>query len=103
MTMLSVETIRAALREVQDPELPVDVVSLGLVRSIELEGSEVTVGLTFTSLACPCTDVLIEDVASRLLEVDGVTSVAVQEVFEPWSMEDMTEDARLALRTLAII
>jgi metal-sulfur cluster biosynthetic enzyme len=101
--MLSVDAVRAALRDVQDPELPVDVVSLGLVRRIEVDGGAVTVGLTFTSLACPCTDVLKEDVRARLLEVEGVTAVTVEEVFEPWSREDMTDEARETLRALAIV
>jgi metal-sulfur cluster biosynthetic enzyme len=100
--MVSVDDVRAALAEVQDPELPVGIVDLGLVRSITVDGAAVTVGLTFTSIACPCTDVLREDIEARLRRLDGVASVQVEEVFEPWSRDDMTEDGRLALLALGV-
>jgi metal-sulfur cluster biosynthetic enzyme len=100
--MVSVDDVRAALAEVTDPELPVGIVDLGLVRSIAVEGDRVTVGLTFTSIACPCTDVLREDVEARLRRLDGVAQVEVEEVFEAWSREDMTEDGRLALLALGV-
>ena len=100
--MVSVDDVRAALAEVTDPELPVGIVDLGLVRSIAVEGDRVTVGLTFTSIACPCTDVLREDVEARLRRLGGVAHVEVEEVFEAWSREDMTEDGRLALLALGV-
>lgn len=103
MTMVSVDDVRAALAEVTDPELPVGIVDLGLVRSIAVDGDRVTVGLTFTSIACPCTDVLREDVEARLRRLDGVAHVEVEELFEPWSRDDMTEDGRLALRALGVV
>ena len=102
MTMVSVDDVRAALAEVIDPELPVSIVDLGLVRSIAVHGARVTVGITFTSIACPCTDVLREDVEARLRRLDGVAHVEVEEVFEAWSREDMTEDGRLALLALGV-
>jgi metal-sulfur cluster biosynthetic enzyme len=92
----------AALAEVQDPELPVGIVDLGLVRSVRVEGGTVSVGLTFTSIACPCTDLLIEDVQARLGRIDGVTGVEVEELFEPWSREDLTEEGRIALLALGV-
>jgi metal-sulfur cluster biosynthetic enzyme len=92
----------AALAEVQDPELPVGIVDLGLVRSVQVRGGAVTVGITFTSIACPCTDVLTEDVQARLARLEGVTGVEVEELFEPWSREDLTEEGRLALRALGV-
>jgi metal-sulfur cluster biosynthetic enzyme len=92
----------AALAEVQDPELPVGIVDLGLVRTVRVEGGTVRVGLTFTSIACPCTDVLVEDVQARLGRLAGVTAVEVEELFEPWSREDMTEEGRIALRALGV-
>ena len=102
MTRVSVDEVRAALAEVIDPELPVGIVDLGLVRSIAVQGATVSVGITFTSIACPCTDVLCEDVEARLRRLDGVAHVEVEEVFEAWSREDMTEDGRLALLALGV-
>jgi metal-sulfur cluster biosynthetic enzyme len=100
--MPSADDVRAALAEVEDPELGVGIVDLGLVRSVAVDGDQVTVGLTFTSIACPCTDVLREDVEARLLRLDGVARVRVEDVFEPWSMDDVTEEGRLALLAIGV-
>jgi metal-sulfur cluster biosynthetic enzyme len=100
--MVSADDVRAALAEVQDPELPVGIVDLGLVRSVAVDGTTVTVGITFTSLACPCTDVLLQDVEARLRRLDGVAHVEVEEVFEAWSRDDLTEEGRLALLALGV-
>ena len=100
--MVAEADVWAALAEVQDPELPVGIVDLGLVRSVRVQGGAVTVGITFTSIACPCTDVLTEDVQARLGRLDGVGSVEVEELFEPWSREDMTEEGRIALLALGV-
>ncbi len=102
MTVVAADDVRAALAEVQDPELPVGIVDLGLVRSVAVDGATVTVGITFTSLACPCTDVLREDVQARLRRLDGVAHVEVEEVFEAWSRDDLTEEGRLALLALGV-
>lgn len=102
MSAVTSEEVLAALAEVQDPELPVGIVDLGLVRSVAVDGDAVRVGITFTSIACPCTDVLREDVEARLRRLDGVASVQVEELFEPWSRDDLTEEGRLALRALGV-
>jgi metal-sulfur cluster biosynthetic enzyme len=101
--MASAEQVRAALAEVEDPELAVGIVDLGLVRSVAVGGDQVTVGLTYTSIACPCTDVLREEVEARLLRLDGVARVRVEDVFEPWSMDDVTEEGRLALLAIGVV
>jgi metal-sulfur cluster biosynthetic enzyme len=100
--MVAEADVRAALAEVEDPELPVGIVDLGLVRSVRVEGDTVTVGITFTSIACPCTDVLAEDIRERLGRLEGVGSVRVEELFEPWSRDDLTEEGRVALRALGV-
>jgi metal-sulfur cluster biosynthetic enzyme len=100
--MAAPDDVRAALAEVEDPELPISIVDLGLVRSVAVDGDAVRVGITFTSIACPCTDMLREDIQERLRRLDGVTDVEVEEVFEPWSREDMTEEGRLALLALGV-
>ncbi|MHA6799583.1 metal-sulfur cluster assembly factor [Bounagaea algeriensis] len=92
-----------ALRDVEDPELPVSIVDLGLVRGIDIDGTSVTVRMTFTSVACPCTHMIVEDVEERLLRLDAVDGARVQEVFEAWSREDVTPEGRAALAALAVI
>jgi metal-sulfur cluster biosynthetic enzyme len=100
--MVTEADVLAALAEVTDPELPVGIVDLGLVRSVRVEGAAVRVGITFTSIACPCTDVLKEDIETRLARLPGVASVQVEELFEPWSRQDMTEEGRMALLALGV-
>jgi metal-sulfur cluster biosynthetic enzyme len=95
--------VRAALADVHDPELPVSVVDLGLIRGISIDGSAVTVHMTFTSIACPCTELLKEDVARAVRALEGVSDARVEEVFESWSRADMTDEGRLILRALAVV
>ena len=100
--MVTEAAVWAALAEVQDPELPVGIVDLGLVRTVRIDGPAVTVGIIFTSIACPCTDLLSEDIQARLGRLEGVGSVEVEELFQPWSREDMTEEGRIALLALGV-
>ena len=102
MSAVTSEEVLAALAEVEDPELPVGIVDLGLVRSVAVDGDAVRVGITFTSIACPCTDLLSEDIQARLGRLDGVGSVEVEELFEPWSREDVSEEGRIALLALGV-
>lgn len=90
--------VRSALSTVEDPELGLDIVSLGLVYAIEHERGRVRVVHTLTSMGCPLGPVIERDIRSALDCVDGVESVDVELVFEPpWSPEKMGDDARFLL------
>jgi metal-sulfur cluster biosynthetic enzyme len=82
-----------------DPEFPISVVDLGLVRSVDVDAGEVRIGLTFTSLGCPCTEVIRDDVHERVQALGGVTAVEIEEVFHRWSRADISEGG---LRTLRV-
>jgi len=97
------ESVWAALERVEDPELPLSITDLGLVRRLEITGGRVRVGLTYTSLACPCNEMIREDVEAALLAVPEVVTVTVDEVLEPWSREDVTPRGRDLLRAVAVI
>ena len=89
---------RAALSTVEDPELGLDIVSLGLVYAIEHEQGRVRVVHTLTSMGCPLGPVIERDIADALDAADGVESVEVELVFEPpWSPERMSDGARFLL------
>ncbi len=93
-----VEAVGSALSRVEDPELGLDIVSLGLVYAVEREGDHVRVVHTLTSMGCPLGPVIEQDIADALALVEGVGSVEVQLVFEPpWSPEKMSDDARSLL------
>ena len=93
----------AALEQVEDPELPVTITDLGLVRRLEIREHRVRVGLTYTSLACPCTEMLREDVAEAVAAVPGVAGVEVDDVLEPWSRADITPRGLEHLRAVAVV
>jgi metal-sulfur cluster biosynthetic enzyme len=92
------ESLLDALRDVQDPEMPVNLVDLGIVYGIrELEG-RVTVDLTFTAMGCPAAEFILEDVRERLLREPGVREVVVNVVWDPpWTAARLTAAGREAL------
>lgn len=100
---LTEDIIRDALREVEDPEFPISLVDLGLIRGIEIDGSTVRIKLTYTTIACPCAHMIKEDVENRLLEVPGVAKVEITEVFDRWSRQDVSPEGRRMLSAVAVI
>lgn len=82
--------VRAALAEVLDPEYPVSVVDLGLVRGVEVGDSAVRVDVVYCSLGCPCIELIEDDIRERLLQLDGIEQVEVREVFDRWSRRDIS-------------
>ena len=97
------DAVWSALERVDDPELPLSIVDLGLVRRLDIVDGSVTVGLTYTSLACPCVDMIREDVDAAVRDVPGVRSVRVDDVLEPWSRDDVTPEGRELLRAVAVV
>lgn len=97
------ELIRDQLRECYDPEIPVNVVELGLIYGIEVKpldnaGFHVAVQMTLTAPGCGMGQVLCDDIDYRVKSVPGVTETDIELVFDPpWSPERMSEAARLEL------
>jgi phenylacetate-CoA oxygenase PaaJ subunit len=88
----------AALAEVQDPEMPINLVDLGLVYKVEVNGALVKVELTFTAMGCPAYEMILDDVRERLLAEEGIEEVIVQVVWDPpWSSAMLTPEGRDAL------
>lgn len=93
------ENIVKMLKTVFDPEIPVDIYSLGLIYNIEVgDDGAVKIDMTLTAPSCPASEFLMEDIKMKLGSIDGVTSVDVQLVFEPeWNQDMMTDEAKLEL------
>ena len=92
------EDLLEALRDVQDPEMPVNIVDLGLVYGLRREAGRVCVDLTFTAMGCPAADFILEDVRDRLLREPGVEAVIVNVVWDPpWTAGRLTQAGRDAL------
>src|SRR6267143_1885770 len=89
-----------ALSEVQDPEMPVNLVDLGVIYGITERDGVVDVDLTFTAMGCPASEFILEDVRERLMREAGVTDVRVNVVWDPpWTVARMTEAGRDALES----
>lgn len=88
-----------ALRQVYDPEIPVNVYDLGLIYELKVdEGHNVFIQMTLTAPNCPVADQLVEDVNMQVGKVEGVKKVNVILVFEPaWDKSMMSEEALLEL------
>ena len=92
------EKIIEALKNVQDPEIQLDVWSLGLIYDIGIDGNKVKILMTFTSPMCPYGPALLDDVRRHVSSVEGVGEVDVEITFTPvWGPDKMTEEARIAL------
>lgn len=98
---LEEETVKM-LKTVFDPEIPVDVYSLGLIYKIDIEDdANVSIDMTLTAPNCPMADFLFEDIRQKVESIEGVKSVNVQLVYEPeWDQSMMTEEAKLELGML---
>jgi metal-sulfur cluster biosynthetic enzyme len=95
-----------ALREVQDPELPVSVVGLGLIVSIAYRPDEnaVDLRLTFTAMGCPAMEFIQDDIRERLVREPDVDTVRIEIVWDPvWTRSRIREEARATMRELGIV
>ena len=91
-----------ALRQVYDPEIPVNIHELGLIYGVEVSPTgAVAVRMTLTAAGCPAAQSLPEEVERRARDVPGVTDVHVEVTFDPpWDQSRMSEAARLQLGLL---
>jgi len=104
MIRISEAAVWEALGGVLDPELGVDVVSLGLVYEARLEGSTVHLRLTLTSIGCPLQEEIGAQARAAVGALEGVEHVTVEWTFEPpWTPDRMTEEGRDALISMGLL
>lgn len=90
--------VQKALKTVKDPELGLDLVVLGLIYDIEIEGSHVDATISLTSPFCPVAGQIVEDVKTAIEGVDGVESAEVELTFDPpWTPERISPLIRASL------
>lgn len=97
--MIVEDQVWQALRTIYDPEIPVDLVSLGLIYSVNIDQQNklVSIRMTLTAPACGMGPVLVGDVEYRVRKVPNVNTVRVELVFDPpWARHMMSEEAQLA-------
>ena len=98
----SKESILLALKDVDDPEMPISLVDMGIVYDVEVEGMHVLIKMGLTSTACPAMDFIRQDIEERLLQ-DGITDVDIEWVWDPpWTNDRISEEGRFILTTWGV-
>jgi metal-sulfur cluster biosynthetic enzyme len=95
-----------ALQDVEDPEIPISVVGMGLIVSLAYAPDEraVDIELTFTAMGCPAMDFIQDDIRERLLREPEIDEVRIEIVWDPvWTRSRIREDARATMRSLGIV
>lgn len=94
-----IDLIIERLKDVYDPEIPVNIYDLGLIYNVDIdENNKASIVMTLTAPGCPVADVLLEDVKQAALAVENVTDADVELTFDPpWDKSMMSEEARLEL------
>jgi metal-sulfur cluster biosynthetic enzyme len=95
----------AALGEVEDPEIPVSVVDMGLIVGLAFDPASQTarLKLTYTAMGCPAMDMIQDDIRARLLREPGVERVEIEVVWDPvWTRRRLSEQARATMRELGL-
>lgn len=97
--LITEETVIEALRECYDPEIPVNIVDLGLVYQVRIiDGDKVEVDFTLTAPGCGMAMSIKDDIHSKVLAIEGVADAVVNIVWDPlWTPDKMSEDAKKAL------
>src|ERR671925_1045109 len=90
------EEVYSALKKCMDPEIPVNVVDLGLIYDVKIKPqNDINIKMTMTTRGCPLHDTLVSDVKRYVGKINGVGNVNVNIVWDPpWSIEKMNQDVR---------
>jgi metal-sulfur cluster biosynthetic enzyme len=94
----------AALREVEDPEIPVSVVDMGLIVSLAFADGVARLVITYTAMGCPAMDMIQDDIRRRLLREPGVDRVEIDVTWDPaWTRTRLSDQARATMLELGIV
>ena len=97
------DNILAAIKTIKDPELPINIYDLGLIRKLEINDGVVHIDMTLTTPNCPVADMMPTQVFEAVSMVDGVTNVKVELCWEPaWSVADLTKRGKSVLELMDI-
>ncbi len=96
--MASRDEVLEVLRQVEDPELGMDVVDLGLVYDVEVAESTAKITYSLTSMGCPAGPLIAQDIDSAARQVEGIDEVELELTFDPpWTPDRMSDDAKFIL------
>ena len=104
MSTVTSEAIRNSLKQCMDPEVPINIVDMGLIYGIDIsENDDVNIKMTMTTQGCPLHETIVQDVTRYVKKVPGVKNVKVDIVWNPpWSMDKMSDAAKSALKNMGV-
>jgi metal-sulfur cluster biosynthetic enzyme len=102
MNTVKPEQIRNSLKQCMDPEIPINIVDMGLIYGIDVaENNDVKIKMTMTTQGCPLHETLVNDVTRYAKKVSGVNNVKVDIVWDPpWSIDKMSDEAKTMLKNM---
>ncbi len=102
MTTVSAQAIEDSLKQCMDPEVPLNIVEMGLIYGIDVaENNDVNIKMTMTTQGCPLHETLVQDATRYVKKVPGVNNVNVDIVWDPpWSMDKMSEEAKIKMKNM---
>ena len=96
--MAEAKEVLEALKQCFDPEIPLNIVDLGLIYDVKIENEKAFIKMTLTSMGCPAAQILPEQVKNKAMSIPGIREAEVKLVWDPpWTPEKMTEEGKLIL------
>ena len=101
MADVTPDAVRQSLKQCMDPEVPINIIDMGLIYGIDVSGSDVNVRMTMTTQGCPLHETMVQDVKRYAKKVPGVANVNVDVVWDPpWTMDKLSDDAKETLKKM---
>ena len=102
MSTISPQAIEDSLKQCMDPEVPLNIVEMGLIYGIDVaENNDVNIKMTMTTQGCPLHETLVSDATRFVKKVPGVNNVHIDIVWDPpWSMDKMSEEAKIKIKNM---
>ena len=102
MSTVSPQAIEDSLKQCMDPEVPLNIVEMGLIYGIDVaENNDVNIKMTMTTQGCPLHETLVSDATRFVKKVPGVNNVHIDIVWDPpWSMDKMSEEAKIKIKNM---
>ena len=102
MSTISPQAIEDSLKQCMDPEVPLNIVEMGLIYGIDVaENNDVNIKMTMTTQGCPLHETLVSDATRFVKKVPGVNNVNIDIVWDPpWSMDKMSEEAKIKIKNM---
>lgn len=102
MSTVTTSAIRNSLKQCIDPEVPINIVDMGLIYGIDItENNDVNIKMTMTTQGCPLHETIVSDVTRYTKKVPGVNNVKIDIVWDPpWTMDKMSDDAKATLKNM---